>query len=531
MAHHTARGLGRLFRNTQVAGKIAMAMSLGIVALAALAVVSMSSQRAAGMAGDRLLEDAGAIRSAQTADMMHDAIHGDVLKAIVGVDASSVSTDLQEHASLMRDSLAAVKAAEVSQETATAVDEVTPAVDAYIAQGSQLIDLAAGDPKEAQNSYPEFLDAFKVLEDQLPLVSDAINASSAANQAASTHKRSQTNLVVIGTAIAGAAALAYFGWFVSRSMSRPLHEAVVTLESLAEGRLDIRLDVDSNDEVGHMAAALNRAIVKLREAMLDMGHNASGLADAAQSLSVVSAQMKGTADTSAQRARSVSAAAEEVSANVQMVASGTEQMSASIREIAHGTATASGVASRAVAIADTARATISSLGESSAQIGTVVKTITTIAEQTNLLALNATIEAARAGEAGKGFAVVAGEVKDLARETANATEAISRRIVAIQRDTQAAVAAIMEIAHIVEDISEGQGTIASAVEEQTATTNEMSRSVTEAATGSSHIASTITDVARAASETTTAAGRTAQAADDLSSMASHLQGLVGQFHT
>jgi len=172
---------------------------------------------------------------------------------------------------------------------------------------------------------------------------------------------------------------------------------------------------------------------------------------------------------------------------------------------------------------------VAKLGESSAEIGNVVKVITSIAEQTNLLALNATIEAARAGEAGKGFAVVANEVKELAQETAKATEDIAKRVLAIQGDTTAAVAAIEEISTIVAQISDRQTTIASAVEEQTATTSEMSRSVQEAANGTGEIALNITGVSTAAESTTQALTQTRAAVDELSRMASDLRSTVGRF--
>jgi methyl-accepting chemotaxis protein len=187
------------------------------------------------------------------------------------------------------------------------------------------------------------------------------------------------------------------------------------------------------------------------------------------------------------------------------------------------------VATRAVAAAETTTATVAKLGDSSAEIGNVVKVITSIAEQTNLLALNATIEAARAGEAGKGFAVVANEVKELAQETAKATEDIARRVQAIQGDTSAAVTAITEISEIVAQISDRQSTIASAVEEQTATTHEMSRSVGEAASGTGQIADNITGVSTAAESTTQALTQTRTAVDELSRMAADLRSTVARF--
>jgi methyl-accepting chemotaxis protein len=169
------------------------------------------------------------------------------------------------------------------------------------------------------------------------------------------------------------------------------------------------------------------------------------------------------------------------------------------------------------------------LGASSAEIGNVIKVITAIAEQTNLLALNATIEAARAGEMGKGFAVVASEVKDLAQETARATEDISRRVEAIQSDTTGAVTAIEEISNVIQRISEFQTTIASAVEEQTATTAEMSRSVSEAASGTGEIAQNITGVAEAARMTSQGVTETQQATTELARMSTELSGLVSTF--
>jgi methyl-accepting chemotaxis protein len=239
--------------------------------------------------------------------------------------------------------------------------------------------------------------------------------------------------------------------------------------------------------------------------------------------------MGASADETERQAKVVAESSQSVSTNVQTVASGASEMEISIKEIAKNTAEAARVATDAVKSAGETNATISKLGVSSAEIGEVVKVITSIAQQTNLLALNATIEAARAGEAGKGFAVVANEVKELAKETAKATEDISRRIKAIQTDTAGAVQAIAHIAVVIGQINDIQTTIASAVEEQSVTSNEISRNLAFAATGSNDIAGTVEGVAQAAQSTTKGALDTQESARTLKGMAAELDQLMGKW--
>lgn len=388
--------------------------------------------------------------------------------------------------------------------------------EAIVKAGTDFRDKATAVKDPLDVTLGEMADSFKTLLEQ------AREEVAAANSA-----MSWTMLIsaLMGLGI-GMGVATYMGRSISAGISAVLSKA----EAIASGDLTgEEVKIGSNDELGDLATAMNKMQASLVKMIVAVAENAQQVANASEEFSAVSQQITSNSEETTAQANVVSNATDQVNRNLQTVATGAEEMSSTIADIAKNATESARVSGEAVKTAEATNATISKLGVSSAEIGQVIKVITSIAQQTNLLALNATIEAARAGEAGKGFAVVANEVKELAKQTAKATEDISQKIAAIQSDTKGAVDAIATIGAVINQISDISSTIATAVEEQSATTNEMSRNVTEAAKGSTEITQNIAGVSQAAQGTLSSAHESMKAAQALAQMSTQLRGLVEQF--
>lgn len=449
--------------------------------------------------------------------------------------AQAAFNEAYERANRELDTLTKLSSGWVLQENRDRLADIKQRIPKVREDQQAMIDNAASGRRDAVidagNDYadkvtPEVNAATKVLADFAQSFEDLI--------AKNTHEISSTISLTLWTlAISIALALAIgaiLAFFISRQISSASNAALQQAEEIAAGDLSGEEIIrTTQDELGDLATAINKMQESLRRVIQSIAENAQNVANASEEFSSVSQQITANSEETSAQANAVSAATEQVNRDLQTVATATEEMSASISEIAKNATEAARVAGSAMNTANETNAIVSKLGDSSAEIGQVIKTITSIAQKTDLLALNATVEAARAGEVGAGFAVVANEVKELAKQTATATEDISRKIEAIQTDAKAAVQAIGTITGIIGQVNQISSTIAAAVEEQSATSSEMSRNLTNAAKGSGEIVQNISGVAQAAQNTSQGATDSLKAAQQLAKMSTQLRGLVEQF--
>ncbi|WP_319406241.1 methyl-accepting chemotaxis protein [uncultured Desulfosarcina sp.] len=345
--------------------------------------------------------------------------------------------------------------------------------------------------------------------------------------------------------------------WIALTIKKSMAYAVGISTRVAGGDLTQEIEVSSKDEIGELLSAMKRMVDNLRKMFTDITKGVETLASSSTELSAISQQMSSNSEQSAGKSanvataaeemsanmNSVSAAAEQASQNVGIVASAAEEMSSTIQEIAQNTEKGRSISSDAVNQTTSASQKMEQLGKAAQAVGKVTETITDISEQTNLLALNATIEAARAGEAGKGFAVVANEIKELAKQTSEATLQIRQQIEGIQDSTQSTVSEIKQVTEIINEVNDVVGNIASAIEEQSIATKEIAgnvaqasqgieevtRNVTEASTVSGEISKDIVEVNTASQEIANASSQVRMSAEELSTLSERLKEMVEQF--
>ena len=448
--------------------------------------------------------------------------------AIPGQPADALATTQQQAAAALKslgEQFVAAREVNMSAASRALVDRARAGYEQFAQIMSDIAQGKVTDPTIGTKLNQISLDISKALTEAGAV--EQRSAKSHAEEAAGAYESARTStfvMLAVGVILSVALALV-----TANNLLRPLRRTIDVLDRVAEGDLRIRVPVSGGRELVQMGTAVNRSLDSIAEVLRLVTGSAAQLSNASQRLTTVAGQVSRSVNHTVEQATVASDAAGSVSRNVTTVAAGAEEMTASIREISQNAAAAVQVSAEAMAVAAQTTETVSKLGDSSAEIGNVIRVITAIAEQTNLLALNATIESARAGDAGKGFAVVAGEVKELAQETAKATEDISRRITSIQADTSGAVEAISRISEVINKMNDYQTTIASAVEEQTSTTNEIGRNVSDAADGSQRIAANISQVAEAGHATTAQIKEAQEAADELARMSTELQRAVGRF--
>jgi methyl-accepting chemotaxis protein len=398
------------------------------------------------------------------------------------------------------------------------------------------------------------------VRDQLRTLATELDKTVRDTSDAATEEYLWTSKLMIGVAAIGIFLGLGFGFMIGQyGVAKPIRVLVELLQKLAGGDYNVEVTgTERKDEVGDVAKSAiifkDNGLAKIRmeaeqkeaeqraaaqrkadmhkladEFQQAVGNIVDTVSSASTELEAAAGTLTKTAEVTQELSSTVAAASEQASANVQSVASATEEMTTSVNEISRQVQESSKIAGEAVKQAQATDSRINELSKAAGRIGDVVKLITAIAEQTNLLALNATIEAARAGEAGRGFAVVASEVKQLASQTAKATDEISTQIAGMQSATQESVASIKEIGGTINRISEIASTIAAAVEEQGAATQEIARNVGEAAKGTQQVASNITDVNRGAGETGSASAQVLSSAQSLSHESNHLKSEVDKF--
>jgi methyl-accepting chemotaxis protein len=510
--------------------RLAAIGALSIVAVVTVGTIGWTQALGSKARADRAFNVAKALTA--TIDAQHTAsvVLADAgllaTEHMAGATRGELIEELTEHANELREHLDVIRSVTLDESYAADLATVVPTIDAILTDATEIASstavLSVDDLGEVRAHWEDF-------DERSEAIKTVLIERTERDVAAARSAASRAVLVLALTTVVSAIVVWLVSALAARAIAAPIGATKALLQRVAAGDLTGRLTVRTDDDLGQMATAVNGTIERVGGAMGRIATDAAAITSAADRLTAVSQQVSSGAERVSDQTGAASTSATQVSEDVQAIASGADEMQASISEIARSATAATGIVGNAVAAAEGANRTVAKLSGSSDQIGQVAKVIAAIAEQTNLLALNATIEAARAGEMGKGFAVVAGEVKDLAAETARATEDIGRQIAALQGDSAEVAHVIETISGTINQIADISQSIASAVEEQSTSTSEIGTRVTRAADRTVDIAHRVESVAGTSREASAAAGQTRQAAEELAATASSLQAVVAQF--
>ncbi len=547
-----------------IRGKLLFLNGLAATMVAGLALVLWQAFRTANHALGSLGTSTVAIRNQMEGDMKHDVIRGDVLRAIEATSDAEyreASDELDEHGKEFLERVSANIGGDLPDSIHEVSSQLLPLIRTYIAAARTATDAARQDKDLARSRLPAVQAAFAELETRMGEASDMIQQFADATQ--QQGRDELATMASVGYVGIGIAILVMIGggWFVQRSVTGSLATFQARVEALDSGECDLRqrLDDRRGDELGRLARAFNGFIARLQQLIANLGSDATRLLDASHRLIQTSGGLAAGAEQTRRQSAMVAAAAEEMSATLREVdhngqttsrhiasmVGAIEMIGGNVAQVAKGADDANTISTQAAGLARSSNTLIGELGAAAVEIGRVINTIQDIADQTNLLALNATIEAARAGEAGKGFSVVANEVKDLARQTSEATTDIRKRIERIQSGTQQTIACMGEIGGVIDRISGASQSIATQVGEQRTSMQGIMGSVTEAAGMMNQLGTAVQDTAKvsvdisrsiaevdaAARNALSGAEATRTAGGEVEHLAENLQQLLGQFHT
>jgi len=524
------------FRQWKIRTKLMSLTAAGLIFVAGVSATGYWGITSVQKTTVEVAATGAAIRNHVEAGMYKDMTRDDISAIFTkkGQDRQDSLDNLSVHGKVLSQRVDAARDSVLNPALRTILNDESSLAQKYLSAIETLSQAVTHDSSSAAAATERCLELYKELDEKIEDTADQLEQSAKQTELSANKKAVRATRAIFS--ICGISLLILFlgSFALVRTITRSLTRLTQMIQNIAEGEGDVtqRLEMaggSSHDELGEVSRLFNLFMDKLQDILRGVSAHTGKLATASHALLDANGQITVISGETAVQSNSVSRATQQVTQNLQSLSAGAGEMTLTIQSIAANANEAVKVAGSAVSAAQAANTTVAKLGQSSAEIGVVIKVITSIAQQTNLLALNATIEAARAGEAGKGFAVVANEVKELAKQTAQATEDISRKINAIQVDTKDAVAAIGGVSGVINQINNISATIAAAVEQQSATTNEMTRNVSEAATGAGDIAVTIDGVTKTADSTLAQAQESQKAAQELVSIAMELSTLMRRF--